>query len=125
MLAALAAAVAIAVWSQTSAFLVERGPSVKETVVVLPRDDLLEKSLSSLDEIRARRGPVIAISHAEPGDTRVADRADALIEVPRSEPSLDPLLLNLPLQLLAYHAAVALGRDVDQPRNLAKSVTVE
>ena len=95
------------------------------TVVVLPRDQLFEKSLSSLEEIRARRGPVIAITHAAPGDSRVADRADAVIEVPRSEPVLDPVLLNLPLQLLAYHAAVALGRDVDQPRNLAKSVTVE
>jgi glucosamine--fructose-6-phosphate aminotransferase (isomerizing) len=95
------------------------------TVIVLPHDDLLEKSLSSLEEIRARRGPVIAITHAAPGDSRVADRADAVIEVPRSEAVLDPVLLNLPLQLLAYHAAVALGRDVDQPRNLAKSVTVE
>ena len=95
------------------------------TVVVLPRDELLEKSLSSLEEIRARRGPVIAITHASANDRRVADRSDAVIEVPRSESVLDPLLLNLPLQLLAYHVAVALERDVDQPRNLAKSVTVE
>ena len=51
--------------------------------------------------------------------------ADACILVPKSEPELDPLLLNIPLQLFAYHAAVALGRDVDKPRNLAKSVTVE
>ena len=95
------------------------------TVMVVPHDDLLEKSLSSLEEIRARRGPIIAITHPGADDRRVADRADAVIEVPRSESVLDPLLLNLPLQLLAYHAAVALGRDIDQPRNLAKSVTVE
>ncbi len=95
------------------------------TVMVVPHDDLLDKSLSTLEEIRTRRGPIIAITHPGADDRRVADRADAVIEVPRSESVLDPLLLNLPLQLLAYHAAVALGRDIDQPRNLAKSVTVE
>ncbi len=93
------------------------------TVVVLPHDDLYEKSLSSLEEIRARRGPVIAVTHA--GDDRLAGKAEDVILVPRSEPELDPILLTIPLQLLAYHCAVALGRDVDQPRNLAKSVTVE
>jgi glutamine---fructose-6-phosphate transaminase (isomerizing) len=93
------------------------------TVVVLPHDDLYEKSLSSIEAIRARRGPVIALTH--PGDERLAGKADDVIVVPRSEPELDPILLTIPLQLLAYHSAVALGRDVDQPRNLAKSVTVE
>ncbi|MGE4609220.1 MAG: glutamine--fructose-6-phosphate transaminase (isomerizing) [Myxococcota bacterium] len=93
------------------------------TVALIPHDDLLEKSLSTVEEIRARRGPVIAVTHV--GDTRIAERADAVIEVPKSEAVLDPVLLSIPLQLLAYHAAVALGRDVDQPRNLAKSVTVE
>lgn len=93
------------------------------TVAMIPHDDLLEKSLSTVEEIRARRGPVIAVTHA--GDTRIAKLADAVIEVPKSEAVLDPVLLSIPLQLLAYHTAVALGRDVDQPRNLAKSVTVE
>jgi glucosamine--fructose-6-phosphate aminotransferase (isomerizing) len=93
------------------------------TVAVLPHDDLLEKSLSTLEEVRARRGPLVAVTHA--GDPRVAERADAVIEVPKSEAVLDPILLSIPLQLLAYHTAVALDRDIDQPRNLAKSVTVE
>ncbi|MEN8181206.1 MAG: glutamine--fructose-6-phosphate transaminase (isomerizing) [Myxococcota bacterium] len=93
------------------------------TVVVLPRDGLFEKNLSSIEEIRARRGPIVAVTH--PDAEGLASRADHLLTVPRSEPELDPLLLGIPLQLLAYHAAVALERDVDQPRNLAKSVTVE
>ncbi len=93
------------------------------TFVVLPRDHLYEKSLSSLEEIRARRGPVIAVTHA--GDERLPGKADDLLLVPANEEELNPILLTVPLQLIAYHAAVALGRDVDQPRNLAKSVTVE
>ena len=88
---------------------------------VLPRDDLFDKSLSTVAEIRTRHGPVIAVTH--PGNI-AADVAD-VITVPKSEPELDAILLGIPLQLFAYHAAVALGRDVDQPRNLAKSVTVE
>lgn len=94
------------------------------TVVVLPDDHLLEKNLGSVEEIRARRGPVIGVTDA----TEVADDDDrfaAVLRVPRGEPELAPVLLGIPLQLLAYHAAVALGRDVDHPRNLAKSVTVE
>jgi glucosamine--fructose-6-phosphate aminotransferase (isomerizing) len=93
------------------------------TFVVLPHDDLYEKSLSSIEEVRARRGPVIAITH--PGDERLATKVDDVLLVPRTEPVLSSILLTIPLQLLAYEAAVALGRDVDQPRNLAKSVTVE
>ena len=92
------------------------------TVLVLPRDDLYDKSLSSLEEVRARRGPVIVVTQA--GDAQLAAKACVLV-VPETEPELHPVLLTLPLQLLAYHAAVSLGRDVDQPRNLAKSVTVE
>ncbi len=65
----------------------------------------------------------MAVTHV--GDDRIAETVDAQIEVPRSHPQLDPILLGIPLQLLAYHAAVVLGRNVDQPRNLAKSVTVE
>ncbi len=93
------------------------------TVVVVPDDHLVDKAISTLEEIRSRRGPLVAVTHA--GDPRIAERCDHVIEVPKCHPALDPLLLGIPLQLMAYHAAVALGRDVDQPRNLAKSVTVE
>jgi glucosamine--fructose-6-phosphate aminotransferase (isomerizing) len=90
------------------------------TVAVLPDDDLLDKNLSSVSEIKARNGAVIAVGHGPdlPG-------VDASLVVPKNEPELDPILLGIPLQLLAYHAALALGREIDQPRNLAKSVTVE
>ena len=91
------------------------------TLVVLPHDSLLEKNLSSVEEVKARKGPVLALTHA--GELPL--EVDARIDVPRSASELDPILLGIPLQLLAYHAAVKLGRDIDQPRNLAKSVTVE
>jgi glutamine---fructose-6-phosphate transaminase (isomerizing) len=91
------------------------------TVAIVPDDDLLDKNTSTLSEIKARKGPVIAIAHREL-PTELADRT---VVIPRSEPELDPILLSVPLQILAYHAAVALGRDVDRPRNLANSVTVE
>jgi glucosamine--fructose-6-phosphate aminotransferase (isomerizing) len=90
------------------------------TVIVLPRDDLYTKNLSTVEEIKARGGPVIAITH--PGERPAVDGA---FEVPALEPELDPLLLNIPLQLLAYHVALQRGTNIDQPRNLAKSVTVE
>ena len=93
------------------------------TVIALPHDALLDKSIASLEEVRARSGPVIALTH--PGDGRIAGRADAVIEVPPSEDVLNPVVMGVPLQLFAYHCALALGRDIDQPRNLAKSVTVE
>jgi len=91
------------------------------TLVVLPRDELFAKNLSTIEEIRARRGPTYVLTHPQPVPVPV----DGVIEVPKSEPELDPILLNIPLQLLAYHAALARGTDIDQPRNLAKSVTVE
>ena len=93
------------------------------TVVALPHDALLDKSIASIEEVRARRGPVVAVTH--PGDDRIAERADAVIEVPRTEDVLNPVVMAVPLQLFAYHCALALGRHIDQPRNLAKSVTVE
>jgi len=91
------------------------------SVVVVPADDLLSKNISTIEQIKARGGPVIAMTSADlpPG------LADAVIRVPRAEPELEPLLLNVPLQMLAYHVAAKLGRDIDKPRNLAKSVTVE
>jgi glutamine---fructose-6-phosphate transaminase (isomerizing) len=91
------------------------------TVAIVPDDDLLDKNTSTLSEIKARGGPVIAIAHREL-PTELADRT---LVIPANEPELDSILLSVPLQLLAYHAAVALERDVDKPRNLAKSVTVE
>jgi glucosamine--fructose-6-phosphate aminotransferase (isomerizing) len=100
------------------------GPEVP-TVVVLPHDALLDKNLATVEEIRARRGPVIAVTDAPPEVLEADDRFAAVLRVPRSEPELAPVLLGIPLQLLAYHAALALGRDIDRPRNLAKSVTVE
>jgi len=91
------------------------------TVVVIPRDDLYGKNVSTIEEIHARRGPVFAVTHA--GEMPAA--VHAAFEVPASEPELDPILLNIPLQLLAYHVALKRGCDIDKPRNLAKSVTVE
>jgi glucosamine--fructose-6-phosphate aminotransferase (isomerizing) len=91
------------------------------TIVVIPRDDLFGKNLSTIEETRARRGPVIAITN--PGEFPVV--TDGRLDVPMTEPELEPILLNIPLQLLAYHVALKKGCDIDQPRNLAKSVTVE
>ena len=91
------------------------------TVVVLPRDDLFPKNVSTIEEIKARGGPVIAVTH--PGE--LPSIVDAVFEIPTLEPELDPLLISIPLQLLAYHVALRRGTDIDQPRNLAKSVTVE
>jgi glucosamine--fructose-6-phosphate aminotransferase (isomerizing) len=96
------------------------GPDVP-SVAIVPDDELFDKNLSTVSEIRSRRGPVIAVGHTE----ALHDVADEVLFVPKSEPELDPLLLGIPLQLLAYHVALARGVDVDQPRNLAKSVTVE
>ena len=93
------------------------------TVVVLPDDDLLDKSISSLEEIKARRGPVIALTNAT--DPRIVRLSDDLLRTPPAHPALNPALMTIPLQLFAYHAAMELGRDIDRPRNLAKSVTVE
>jgi len=91
------------------------------SLVVVPDDELLSKNVSTIEQIRARGGPVIAVTSAD----LPPYLADAIIRVPSGEPELDPLLLNVPLQLLAYHVAAKLGRDIDKPRNLAKSVTVE
>jgi glucosamine--fructose-6-phosphate aminotransferase (isomerizing) len=91
------------------------------TIVVLPDDDLWEKNQSTIAEIVARQGPVVAVS-GRPG---IVEGAAVTIGVPETIPELAPLLLGIPLQLLAYHVARRLGRNIDRPRNLAKSVTVE
>ncbi|MBL1092525.1 glutamine--fructose-6-phosphate transaminase (isomerizing) [Streptomyces sp. NPDC001739] len=89
------------------------------TVAIVPDDDLLEKNRAALEEIKARSGRILAVAHQD------QEKADDTILVPKNEPELDPILMGIPLQLLAYHTALALGRDIDKPRNLAKSVTVE
>ncbi len=96
----------------------------KMPVVVLANtNDVLEKVLSNMEEVRARQGKLIVVTEAENRSAR--DLAQAAIIVPEAPPLLAPVLLTVPLQLLAYHVAVLRGTDVDQPRNLAKSVTVE
>jgi glucosamine--fructose-6-phosphate aminotransferase (isomerizing) len=92
------------------------------TVAVVPDDELLDRNLTALHEIAARSGPVVAVTHH---GVDLGDLAAHVLRVPVNEPELDPILLTVPLQILAYHASVALGRDIDKPRNLAKSVTVE
>ena len=92
-------------------------------VFIATRDDIYDKIISNIQEVRARRGRIIAI--ATEGDRRIATLADHVIYVPPTHPLLTPILTVVPLQLLAYYIAVARGCDVDKPRNLAKSVTVE
>jgi glucosamine--fructose-6-phosphate aminotransferase (isomerizing) len=92
-------------------------------VFICTRDSAYEKVMSNMSEVRARKGRIIAI--ATEGDEEVARRADHVLHVPSTVPMLQPMLSVIPLQLLAYHVAVMRGCDVDQPRNLAKSVTVE
>lgn len=92
-------------------------------VVVAVKDDTYEKIISNIQEIKARKGSVIAI--VTEGDQIISKLADFVLEVPETLPAFSPLLAVIPLQLLSYHIAVLRGCDVDQPRNLAKSVTVE
>jgi len=99
--------------------LIEQGVVV---VTVAPRDELFEKMTSNVEEVRARKGRVLAVTD-EPGP--FSERGDEVIEIPSVHPTLTPFLTVIPLQLLAYHIGVLRGCDVDQPRNLAKSVTVE
>ncbi len=91
------------------------------TVVVIPSDDLFEKNISTIEEIRARRGPVLALSNV----ATLGAAVDDVIVVPQLHELLDPLLMLVPLQQFAYRMAIERGCDIDQPRNLAKSVTVE
>jgi glucosamine--fructose-6-phosphate aminotransferase (isomerizing) len=92
-------------------------------VVIAPKDDSYEKIVSNIQEVKARGGIVIAVVNK--GETIISDMADHIIEVPSTNLALMPLLSVIPLQLLSYHIAVMRGCNVDQPRNLAKSVTVE
>jgi glucosamine--fructose-6-phosphate aminotransferase (isomerizing) len=93
------------------------------TVFVIPSDGLYEKTFSNLEEIKARKGPIVALATEDNPD--IARHVNDVIFVPKTIEPVFPLLAVVPLQLLAYHIAVARGCDVDKPRNLAKSVTVE
>jgi glucosamine--fructose-6-phosphate aminotransferase (isomerizing) len=93
------------------------------SVFIMPQGTVYDKVMSNLEEIKARGGPVIAI--AAEGDKEVGRLADDVIYVPHAPEYLSPLVTIIPLQLLAYHIAVLRGANVDRPRNLAKSVTVE
>ena len=92
-------------------------------VALIPKDSLYEKMLSNISEAKSRGGTVIAIASEK--DSKIADKVDHVISVPDASELLNPLLITLPLQLLSYHIAVKRDCDIDQPRNLAKSVTVE
>ncbi|WP_338606806.1 glutamine--fructose-6-phosphate transaminase (isomerizing) [Pelagibacterium nitratireducens] len=93
-------------------------------IVVAPSDELMEKTLSNMHEVAARGGKIILITDAE-GKAVAGGGIHDIIEMPRVHPFVAPILAAVPVQLLAYHTAVFMGTDVDQPRNLAKSVTVE
>ena len=93
------------------------------SLFLVPDDRLREKVISNMKEVKARRGKLIAVT--SDGDSEIRDIADDVIEVPRVDDLFSPFVMVVPLQLFAYYCAVILGRDVDQPRNLAKSVTVE
>jgi len=92
-------------------------------VAIVLQDAVYEKMISQIEQVKARNGTVIALTNT--GDARVAALADHVLTVPKTHPLVSPVLAVLPLQQLAYHMAVRRGNDVDQPRNLAKSVTVE
>jgi glucosamine--fructose-6-phosphate aminotransferase (isomerizing) len=92
-------------------------------VFIAIKDSSYEKIVSNIQEVKARKGRVIAI--VTEGDTEIQSMVDFTIEVPRTNELLSPLLTSIPLQLISYYIAVMRGRNVDQPRNLAKSVTVE
>ena len=93
-------------------------------ITLAPSGPLFEKTVSNMEEVRARGGKVVLISDAE-GIAAAGDGCLATIEMPKVHPLIAPLVYTVPVQLLAYHVGVAKGTDVDQPRNLAKSVTVE
>jgi glucosamine--fructose-6-phosphate aminotransferase (isomerizing) len=93
-------------------------------IFLVPNDELLDKIKSNIEEVRARSGELFIVAAAEI-DLTGLNSSNAVIQLPKIDPILAPLIFSIPLQLLAYHVAVLKGTDVDQPRNLAKSVTVE
>ncbi|GAA1507823.1 glutamine--fructose-6-phosphate transaminase (isomerizing) [Nocardioides humi] len=95
------------------------------TVAIVPDDELVERNVAALHEIAARGGPLVVVTHEGVALGDLDGTLAGRIDVPRNERELDPILMTVPLQVLAYHAAQELGHDIDKPRNLAKSVTVE
>jgi glucosamine--fructose-6-phosphate aminotransferase (isomerizing) len=93
-------------------------------VVIAPYDKVFEKTASNMQEVLARKGKVILITDAK-GAAAAGDKASAILTLPEMSATVTPIVYAVPVQLLAYHTAVRRGTDVDQPRNLAKSVTVE
>ena len=93
-------------------------------IIIAPRDELYDKTMSNMEEVAARGGRIVLITDEENGDAAKLASLQR-IQVPDCDPLLAPILYALPVQMLAYHTAVFMGTDVDQPRNLAKSVTVE
>jgi glucosamine--fructose-6-phosphate aminotransferase (isomerizing) len=91
--------------------------------IIAPKQEHYDKIVSNIQEIKSRSGKIIAV--VTEGDTQVKELADHVIEIPETMDALSPLLTTIPLQLLSYHIAVMRECNVDQPRNLAKSVTVE
>ena len=94
------------------------------SIFIAPDDAVFSKNLNNIEQVKARKGPIIAITSGN-GAKQLKGLAADIVEVPDVTDCLSPVLTVIPLQLLAYHLAVELGRDVDKPRNLAKSVTVE
>jgi glucosamine--fructose-6-phosphate aminotransferase (isomerizing) len=92
-------------------------------VAIAPRDSLWDKMQSNISEVQARGGNIIAV--ASEGDTETATLADDVIPILRASEIISPFLISVPMQLIAYHIGVRRGCDIDQPRNLAKTVTVE
>jgi glucosamine--fructose-6-phosphate aminotransferase (isomerizing) len=92
-------------------------------VALMPQDTTYERMLANIEEVRARDGLLVALAHH--GDTTIGQKTGRVLRVPAASEFLNPIVMAVPLQLLAYHVAVRRGCDVDQPRNLAKSVTVE
>ena len=99
------------------------GPDLP-SVFVAPDDAVFSKNLNNIEQVKARKGPIIALTSGD-GAKHLKGIANDIIEIPRAPEFATPVLTAIPLQLFAYHLAVELGRDVDKPRNLAKSVTVE
>ena len=92
-------------------------------IALVPQDDVYEKMVSNIEEVKARKSPVLAI--ATEGDKHIAELVDDVIYVPKVHPIMQPLVSTIPTYLFAYYVGVAKGLNVDRPRNLAKSVTVE
>jgi glucosamine--fructose-6-phosphate aminotransferase (isomerizing) len=99
------------------------GPDLP-SIFVAPNDAVFSKNLNNIEQVKARKGPIVALTSGD-GAKQLKGIANDIIEIPSAPEFATPVLTAIPLQLFAYHVAVELGRDVDKPRNLAKSVTVE